>query len=118
MVVFAVPFSPRTKTPPTSGEIVVRTSASAMSSEPTMAENGYLLESVPVTPDPSRGCPRPLCREVRSSRPSLGPAAGCGRRPDFLDRGHSGGTAPESHRIPPPHRLDDVIRRQSRIVVA
>ena len=78
MVVLAVPFSPRTKTPPTSGETAVRTSASAMSSEPTMAENGYLLESVPVTPDPSRGCPRPLCREVAIH-------ALVGRRPDAAD---------------------------------
>ena len=37
IVDFAVPFSPRTSTPPTSGEIVVRIRASAMSSEPTTA---------------------------------------------------------------------------------
>jgi hypothetical protein len=44
MVDFAVPFSPRTSTPPTSGEIVVRISASAMpsgSSKPTTAQKGY-----------------------------------------------------------------------------
>jgi hypothetical protein len=40
IVDFAVPFSPRTSTPPMFGEIVVRTRASAMSSEPTTAEKG------------------------------------------------------------------------------
>ena len=109
---FAVPFSPRTSTPPTSGEIVVRTSASAMSSEPTTAENGVLApyrsrRSLPAA------CPRPAVPRGRSSAPFSGTAAGRGGRPDFLDRGHSGGTAPDSHRIPPPHRLDDVIRHRS-----
>src|SRR6478752_1767341 len=42
MVDLAVPFSPRTSTPPTSGETVVNASASAMSSAPTMAVNGYV----------------------------------------------------------------------------
>ena len=40
IVDLAVPFSPRTSTPPTSGEIEVRIRASAMSSEPTTAEKG------------------------------------------------------------------------------
>ncbi len=41
VVDFAVPFSPRTRTPPTSGEIVVRRRASVMSSLPTTAHRGY-----------------------------------------------------------------------------
>ena len=40
MVDFAVPFSPRTSTPPIAGEIVERVRASAMSSEPTTALKG------------------------------------------------------------------------------
>ena len=77
MVVLAVPFSPRTNTPPTSGETVVKIKASAMSSEPTTAENGNVRTS-----HPSCGYPRP--RHVW-----VGPAyAGRdddrrGRRPDF-----------------------------------
>ena len=79
MVVLAVPFSPRTRTPPTSGETVVKIKASAMSSEPTTAENGNVRTS-----HPSCGYPRP--RHVW-----VGPAyAGRdddrrGRRPDFPD---------------------------------
>src|ERR671917_110675 len=38
---FAVPFSPRTSTPPTSGETALRSKASLRSSCPTMAEKGY-----------------------------------------------------------------------------
>ena len=102
MVVLAVPFSPRTRTPPTSGETVVKIKASAMSSEPTTAENGNVRTS-----HPSCGYPRPRHAWV-------GPAyAGRdddrrGRRPDFPDLadderpGHSGGTAPDLHRIPLP----------------
>ncbi len=41
MVDFAVPFSPRTSTPPIDGEIVASTRARAMSSEPTTAVKGY-----------------------------------------------------------------------------
>jgi hypothetical protein len=37
---FAVPFSPRTSTPPTSGETAFRRRASFRSSWPTMAEKG------------------------------------------------------------------------------
>ena len=37
---FAVPFSPRTSTPPTSGEMAFTSRASFRSSWPTMAENG------------------------------------------------------------------------------
>jgi hypothetical protein len=40
IVDFAVPFSPRTSTPPMAGEIVERVRASAMSSEPTTALKG------------------------------------------------------------------------------
>ncbi len=40
IVDFAVPFSPRTSTPPTSGETAVRARASARSSAPTTALNG------------------------------------------------------------------------------
>jgi hypothetical protein len=40
IVDLAVPFSPRTSTPPTAGEMVVRMSASAMSSAPTTALKG------------------------------------------------------------------------------
>jgi ribosomal protein L32 len=50
MVVFAVPFSPRTRTPPTSGEMVVRIKASAMSSEPTTGRTKR-----PHTSHPSAG---------------------------------------------------------------
>jgi hypothetical protein len=62
MVVFAVPFSPRTKTPPTSGEMVVKIKASAMSSEPTTAENGNVLIS------------HPSCRYPRPRHIWVGPA--------------------------------------------
>ena len=40
MVDLAVPFSPRTSTPPIAGEIVERVRASAMSSDPTTALKG------------------------------------------------------------------------------
>ena len=43
MVDFAVPFSPRTKTPPISGEMLARISARAMSSAPRTAVNGNFI---------------------------------------------------------------------------
>ena len=77
MVVFAVPFSPRTRTPPTSGDTVVKINASAMSWEPTTAENGNVLTS-----HPSCGYPRP--RHAGSGRRTRdATAASHGRRPDF-----------------------------------
>src|SRR5215207_8608539 len=103
MVVLAVPFSPRTRTPPTSGETVVRIKASAMSSEPTTAENGNVRTSYP-----SCGCPRPRHVWVGSAYTDATPTS-ADRRPDFPDSasgdecpGHSGGTAPDLHRIPLP----------------
>ncbi len=40
VVVFAVPFSPRTSTPPTAGETALSSSASRRLSMPTIAANG------------------------------------------------------------------------------
>src|SRR4029450_2099809 len=77
MVVFAVPFSPRTNTPPTSGEMVVKIKASAMSWEPTTAENGNVLTS-----HPSCGYPRPRHVWVGSAYADA-TATSHGRRPDF-----------------------------------
>ena len=60
MVVLAVPFSPRTSTPPISGATVVRISAVARSSDPTIAENGNARASlISGHLHPSCGCPRP-----------------------------------------------------------
>ena len=77
IVVFAVPFSPRTRTPPTSGDTVVKISASAMSWEPTTAENGNVLTS-----HPSCGSPRPRHVWVGSAYADA-TATSHGRRPDF-----------------------------------
>jgi hypothetical protein len=65
----AVPFSPRTRTPPTAGETEVSSRARRRSSRPTTAENGYGV----VTRIPSGGCPRPR--------------VGCHERPEFLAPG-------------------------------
>ncbi len=43
MVDFAVPFSPRTRTPPISGEILARIRARAMSPAPRTAVNGNFM---------------------------------------------------------------------------
>src|SRR5690606_6072346 len=45
VVDFAVPFSPRTSTPPIDGDTAHRVRASARSSEPTTAPNGYTCTS-------------------------------------------------------------------------
>src|ERR1700716_2037982 len=43
MVDFAVPFSPRTRTPPMAGDTALSSSASFRSAIPTMPANGYAL---------------------------------------------------------------------------
>src|SRR5207342_2866991 len=43
MVDFAVPFSPRTRTPPMAGDTALSSSASFSSAIPTMPANGYAL---------------------------------------------------------------------------
>ncbi len=93
-VVLAVPFSPRTSTPPTSGATAARIRASNRSSEPTMADNGY-------------------CCGIRGSRThcQLVGERGCARRqaprPVFGLPGSLGsvrvtaaGPVPDSHRLP------------------
>ena len=47
---FAVPFSPRTSTPPIAGEIALRMSASRMSSMATMALNGNWVTATALQP--------------------------------------------------------------------
>src|SRR5687768_14811288 len=69
MVVLAVPFSPRTRTPPTSGETVVRIRARARSSLPTIAENGNVLASTAI----SRTSTLPAGVHARVEKWSLGP---------------------------------------------
>src|SRR5205823_11860206 len=45
MVDFAVPFSPRTRTPPMAGDTALSSSASFRSAIPTMPANGYALSA-------------------------------------------------------------------------
>ena len=50
---FAVPFSPRTSTPPIAGDTALSTSASRRSSIPTIALNGYAAHWLPPSRSPS-----------------------------------------------------------------
>src|SRR5205807_9911921 len=61
MVDFAVPFSPRTRTPPMAGDTALSSSASFRSAIPTMPANGYELSVVAIEPV-LPGFPRPKWR--------------------------------------------------------
>src|SRR5918995_4199202 len=69
MVVLAVPFSPRTSTPPISGATVVRIRAVARSSDPTIAENGNARASLAIAaPSPFLRVSTPAATVGRSTR--------------------------------------------------
>ena len=87
VVDFAVPFSPRTRTPPTSGEIVVRTRASVMSSEATTAHRGYCS---------GMGAPALVANFMGGGRPVFGLlGSSCS-----TSRVTAAGPVPDSHRLP------------------
>src|SRR5690348_5524595 len=93
MVDFAVPFSPRTRTPPMAGDTALSSSASFRSAIPTMPANGYALSVVatePVLP----GFPRPKWKLIGSRSLWLPVETATSR----VTPGHSCGTAPDSHR--------------------
>src|ERR1700755_1965240 len=93
MVDFAVPFSPRTRTPPMAGDTALSSSASFRSAIPTMPANGYALSVVatePVLP----GFPRPKWKLIGSRSLWLPVETATPR----VTPGHSCGTAPDSHR--------------------
>src|SRR5690349_16783915 len=140
IVDFAVPFSPRTRTPPTAGDTALSSSARRRSARPTTAENGYGC----TVCGPFRGCPRPQFGVVWAAgvswlpdqrnlpipaRRRLAPRNDPEGAPPSAFQpvtrpwpyyegslpGDSGGTAPDSHRVPPlppgamlPHRAGRV----------
>src|SRR5699024_543829 len=87
IVVLAVPFSPRTRTPPMDGETALRVRASAMSAEPTTALNGNTsnqpsTRSRPDGPSASRGRGRSTHFPVRGRHPPPAGAAQPAGGPD------------------------------------